>query len=192
MRKLALLLVLFGAVGVPVGSSFVGDKKKAGADDPEVFVVPKGSVYHKTPKCVTLRKSKKINELSLTDATLMGLTPCLQCSPPVREIALEKPIPVTIENLLAQPKQFDGKRVQINGTVAERTQTGGAGRNGKTSLVVATGDKKISVYSDYGVLVQLNDRVVITGTFTKETGKIDATPIKGKIQVQSKSDEKNK
>ncbi|HZZ82151.1 MAG TPA: hypothetical protein VFE62_26875 [Gemmataceae bacterium] len=190
MRRFALLVVLFGAVGVPVGSSFVGEKKKADTDDPKVFVVPKGNVYHKSPKCVTLRKSKKINEISLTDAALTGLTPCLQCSPPVREIALEKPIPVTIEKLLAEPKQFDGKRVQINGTVSERTQTGGAGRNGKTTLVVSTGDKKVSVFSDYGVLLQLNDRVVITGIFTKETSKIDATPIRGKIEIQSKTDEK--
>src|SRR6266404_5926299 len=169
MKRFAVLVVLVGAVGVPVSSALVGDKKKTEPDDPIMYVVPKGDVYHKSPKCVTLRKSKTINEITLTNAALMGLTPCLQCSPPVREIALEKAIQITVEKLLTEPDKFDGKRVQVKGTVAERTQTGGAARNGKTTLVIADGDKKITVFSNYGVLLELNDQVVITGKFSKET-----------------------
>ena len=122
MRRISLLVVLIGAIFVPVASSVVGEKKKSAPDDPTMYVVPKGDVYHKSPKCVTLRKSKTINEITLNEAALMGLTPCLQCSPPVREIALEKAIQVTVEKLLADPNAFDGKRVEFKGNVAERTQ----------------------------------------------------------------------
>jgi len=190
MKRVAILVVLVGAVGVPVSSALVGEQKTSEPDDPIVFVVPKGDAYHKSPKCVTLRKSKTVNEIALTKAVLMAYTPCLQCSPPIREITLDKPLQISVGNLLAAPDKFDGKRVQVKGTVAERTQTGGAARNGKTTLVVADGDKKIAVFSNYGVLLQLNDQVVITGKFSKEVSKIDATPITGKIEVQSKREEK--
>jgi hypothetical protein len=190
MKRIVLLAVLIGAFGVPVASGLVGDKKKPNPDDPIVYVVPKGSVYHKSPKCVTLRKSKTINEIGLTEATLMGYAPCLQCSPPVREIALEKPIQITVEKLLKEPNQFDGKRVQVKGTVTEHTQNLGAAPKGKTTLVVADGEKKITVFSNSVVSLKLNDQVMITGKFSKETSKIDATPITGKIEVQSKPEEK--
>ena len=85
---------------------------------------------------------------------------------------------------------FDGKRIEVKGTVAEFTQVRGTTRNGKTTLVVADGAKKVAVFSNYEVLLKLNDEVVITGKFSKETSKIDATPIVGKIEVLSKSDEK--
>ncbi|MBI1831483.1 MAG: hypothetical protein HYR84_08540 [Planctomycetes bacterium] len=189
MKRIALLVVLIGAIGVPVASGLVNDKKKSEPDDPIMYVLPKGDIYHNR-LCVTLRKSKTINEITLTDAALMGLKPCLRCSPPKREIVPEKAIQITVEKLLQEPDKFHGKRVQVKGTVAERTQTGGAGRNGKTALVVADGDKKITVFSNYGVLLPLNDQVVITGKFSKETSKIDATPITGKIEVQSKPVEK--
>lgn len=153
MKRIALLVVLVGAVGVPVSSALVGDKKESEPDNPIVYVVPKGDVYHKSPKCVTLRKSKTINEISLKDAALMGLRPCLQCSPPVKEIALEKAIKITVEKLLTEPDRFDGKRVEVKGGVTERTQIGGAARNGRTTLVVTDGAKKITVFSNYGVIL---------------------------------------
>jgi len=189
MKRIALLVVLLSAIGVPVASGLVNDKKKTEPDDPIMYVVPKGSgVYHKTMKCVTLRKSKTINEISLTNATLMGYSPCLQCSPPVREIVLEKPIQVTVEKLLADSEKFDGKRVEIKGTVVERT--GFDGGKLTTSLVLADREKKISVFSNRAVMLELNDKVVVTGMFSKETSKIDASPIRGKVEVQMKADEK--
>jgi hypothetical protein len=187
MRRLALIVVVVGTFGgVPGAFGLVGDEKKAEPDDPKVSVVPNGYAYHKSARCVALHRSKTINEITLTEATLMGLKPCGQCNPPVKEIALDKATEISLEKLLLEAKEFDGKRVQINGTVAEVTQLGGAERGVKTMLVVAHEAKKITVFSNQSVELHLNDKVVITGKFSKETSKIDASPIFGKIEVQSK------
>ena len=106
----------------------------------------------------------------------------------MREIVLDKPIQITVEKLLADSEKFDGKRVEIKGMVVERT--GFDVGKLTTSLVVADGEKKISVFSKRAVMVELKDQIVVTGMFSKETSKIDASPIRGKVEVQMKADEK--
>jgi hypothetical protein len=84
MRRIVLVMVLLGSLAVPVTGAWVRDDKKAKeVEDPVVYVVPNGYAYHRTPRCVTLRRSKTVNEVPLAEAVKMGRTPCRQCHPPI-------------------------------------------------------------------------------------------------------------
>jgi hypothetical protein len=83
MHRIVLVMVLLGSLAVPVTGAWVRDDKKAKeAEDPVVYVVPNGTAYHRSPRCVTLRRSKTVNEVPLAEALKMGRKPCLQCNPP--------------------------------------------------------------------------------------------------------------
>jgi hypothetical protein len=87
MRRIALVAVLIGCVGLPLAGVFgLDDKKAADPDDPIVYVVPNGTAYHKSPRCATLRKSKTINEIALSEAVKQGKSACLHCAPPTPEV----------------------------------------------------------------------------------------------------------
>jgi hypothetical protein len=178
MRRCLLLVIALCSVAFPVASSLMADdKKNQDSDNPTVYIVPGGEVYHGNRHCVTLRRSKTINEISLTEAVKLGLRPCLQCSSPTKEITLDPPIDTTIEKLLAEPGKYDGKRIRVKGVVYERTLAA------RMVLVLNDDGKKIKVTSPKAVAVKLKDRVAATGIFHKETSEIDATPIVGVIEV---------
>jgi hypothetical protein len=76
-------MVLLGSLAAPVTGAWLRDDKKAKeVEDPVVYVVPNGTAYHRSPRCVTLRRSKTVNEVPLSEAVKMGRRPCLQCNPP--------------------------------------------------------------------------------------------------------------
>lgn len=44
-----------------------------------VYIVPSGEVYHSTDQCSSLRRSKTINSVILSEAVSMGRRPCKLC-----------------------------------------------------------------------------------------------------------------
>lgn len=46
----------------------------------EVYITPNGKKYH-FPKCHTLRKSSRLQQVSIEDAEAAGITPCSRCNP---------------------------------------------------------------------------------------------------------------
>ena len=115
MCRFMLVVVLVGSCALPLTALVLDDKKPKDADGPVVYVVPNGGSYHKSQRCVALRRSRTINEMSLAEAVKSGRAPCGHCSPPVPEP--EGPVEVDASYLEKLPgikvKSASANRIRI-------------------------------------------------------------------------------
>ncbi len=72
-RKAIIFIFLFTALTVIFAAGKAADTK--------VYITSSGKKYH-YKDCRTLKKSKKIQEVTIKTARDKGLTPCKVCNPP--------------------------------------------------------------------------------------------------------------
>ncbi len=66
-------------------TAFAGDVPKKVKPCDKVYATAKGKKYH-CKNCRTLKKSKTLVELTISQAKQKGLNPCKICNPPTKEI----------------------------------------------------------------------------------------------------------
>ncbi len=97
----------------------------------------------------------------------VAVTVSILCLLIINSTATAQALKTTVGDILSNPDQYDGKMVQVEGTVGSLKETVSKKGNPYTTFKVTQGDKSLTVFSFGKKSIKQGDSVSVVGRYQK-------------------------